>query len=1072
MRIRTQFILMMVLFGIVLTVILASLAVTNRRVESLAQQQELARNIERQAGELGYLSGEVLLYREGEQRRRWESKFSAFSTDLAKLEPINPEQGALVNSIKANQRRLKEVFGAIVAGFESGTGVQKTADVASIQVPWSRMAVQTLGIVFDASRLSHMMRSQTDQVHKTNLILVLALGGIFVAYFLVNYFLYYRRTLGSIEKLRAGTAVVGSGNLDFAIEEEKDDEIGELSRAFNRMTANLKALTASKAELEREMAERARMEAALRESERKFFLLFQKAPFCCALSRLPEAVLVDVNDEFANVFGFAREEAIGKTSLELGISSDTAARARIIAEIGERGFVRDVEQEFHSKAGRKITALTSISAIDIGAQNYLLSTLVDITARKQAEARQAASVAALTRLHELSTMAMGGRGIQPLLQAIMDTAVANVGAQKGTLQLLEGDTLRILAHHGHEPHFLEFFAAAEKVASVCGDAMERGERVLVEDVEQSPLLAGTASLPVLREAGVRAVQSTPLATRSGRLLGILTTQWAEPHIPDEHDRWRLDLLARQAADLIESAKAEEALRESEERARDRAGSLQAVLDTAPAIIWITHDRECRLITGNHAAYEFSRVTVGENLSKTGPAPGRLAHYRVFHAGIELAPRDMPIQRVAVSGGELSDFEMEFVFDDGSVRSLLGNVRPLYDSAGRSIGAVAAFTDITARKHAEEAARAHRQLLETVVNHIPAAVNLIRGTDLRLQLINPAYQAIAPGKEMLGKTLDELWPETGQDFAQLCRKVLTTGEPHLVDDELNMIRRHPDGPIEVAYFSWTLHRVRLPGEEGWGILNTAWETTERKLAEEALRASQAKLEATNKELDAFAYSVSHDLRAPLRGIDSFSRILQEQYAAHLEDDAVHCLQMIRGNAVQMGRLIDDLLAFSRLSQQPLRKEPVQQDALVRSALRELESEQKGRQIDLGVGELAAAEADPNLLKQVWVNLISNALKYTRGRERAEIRIGSESQDGVPVYFVKDNGVGFDMRYAHRLFGVFQRLHRPEDYEGTGVGLAIVRRIITRHGGRIWTQAAKNQGASFYFTLQSAHEHDRQ
>jgi light-regulated signal transduction histidine kinase (bacteriophytochrome) len=189
---------------------------------------------------------------------------------------------------------------------------------------------------------------------------------------------------------------------------------------------------------------------------------------------------------------------------------------------------------------------------------------------------------------------------------------------------------------------------------------------------------------------------------------------------------------------------------------------------------------------------------------------------------------------------------------------------------------------------------------------------------------------------------------------------------------------------------------------------------------------------------------------------------------MDEDALHCLHMIRDNAQQMGRLIDDLLAFSRLSQQPLRKERVDQDALVRAVLQSLQAEQKDRQIDLTIGQLPAADADPRLLRQVWVNLIANALKFSKSRDTAVIRIGSETQHGAPVYYVQDNGVGFDMRYAHKLFGVFQRLHRAEDYEGTGVGLAIVQRIIARHGGRIWTQAVKNQGATFYFTLEGAQD----
>jgi signal transduction histidine kinase len=262
-----------------------------------------------------------------------------------------------------------------------------------------------------------------------------------------------------------------------------------------------------------------------------------------------------------------------------------------------------------------------------------------------------------------------------------------------------------------------------------------------------------------------------------------------------------------------------------------------------------------------------------------------------------------------------------------------------------------------------------------------------------------------------------------------------------------------------------HRVDLDSANEFGELGRRFDHMT-----EQVQASQTGMVAAIKELEAFAYSVSHDLRAPLRGMDAFSQILQKKYAAHMDEDALHCLHMIRDNARQMGRLIDDLLTFSRLSQQPLIKERVDQEALVRAVLQSLQAEQKDRQIDLTIGELPAADADPRLLRQVWVNLITNALKFSKGRDTAVIRVGSETQNGAPVYYVQDNGVGFDMRYVHKLFGVFQRLHRAEDYEGTGVGLAIVQRIIARHGGRIWAQAAKNQGATFYFTLQGVQDHE--
>jgi len=226
---------------------------------------------------------------------------------------------------------------------------------------------------------------------------------------------------------------------------------------------------------------------------------------------------------------------------------------------------------------------------------------------------------------------------------------------------------------------------------------------------------------------------------------------------------------------------------------------------------------------------------------------------------------------------------------------------------------------------------------------------------------------------------------------------------------------------------------------------------------------AELLAANKELEAFSYSVSHDLRAPLRAIDGFSRILLEDYIAELPTEAQYYFQLVRDNAQKMGHLVDDLLTFARLSRQPLSKRSVDPAMLVQQCLEELRDEQTGRQISIEIGELPACQADPALLKQVWINLIANALKYTRQREIAQIEIGSQVHGSETIYCIKDNGAGFDMRYSDKLFGVFQRMHRAEDYAGTGVGLAIVQRIVHRHGGRIWADAIVDHGATFYFTL---------
>ncbi|HAZ08191.1 MAG TPA: hypothetical protein DCZ01_06660 [Elusimicrobia bacterium] len=234
-------------------------------------------------------------------------------------------------------------------------------------------------------------------------------------------------------------------------------------------------------------------------------------------------------------------------------------------------------------------------------------------------------------------------------------------------------------------------------------------------------------------------------------------------------------------------------------------------------------------------------------------------------------------------------------------------------------------------------------------------------------------------------------------------------------------------------------------------------------EERVRARTALVESVNKELEAFAYSVAHDLRAPLRAMDGFSQILMEDYAPKLEPECRRYLGLVRKSAQTMGRLIDDLLAFTRLSRQDMDNSPVSMEAVVRAAIASLDLPSQGRQARFQVGELAPCAGDFVLLKQVWVNLLSNALKFTRARPQALIEIDSHDEAGETVYRVKDNGVGFDMRHADKLFKVFSRLHPAQEYEGTGVGLAIVARVVERHGGRVWARAEPDRGAEFLFTL---------
>jgi light-regulated signal transduction histidine kinase (bacteriophytochrome) len=229
----------------------------------------------------------------------------------------------------------------------------------------------------------------------------------------------------------------------------------------------------------------------------------------------------------------------------------------------------------------------------------------------------------------------------------------------------------------------------------------------------------------------------------------------------------------------------------------------------------------------------------------------------------------------------------------------------------------------------------------------------------------------------------------------------------------------------------------------------------------LQRNADELEASNKELESFSYSVSHDLRAPLRAVDGYARMLEEDHGASLDAEGRRLLGVVRESSQKMGQLIDDLLAFSRLSRQGLAKRPVDMADLARQVTRELTRATNGMTVDIAA--LPVATGDPSLLKQVWINLVGNAIKYSGKRDAARVEIGGREENGEAQYWVRDNGVGFDPRYAAKLFGVFQRLHRADEFPGTGVGLAIVHRVVTRHGGRVWAESELGKGASFYFAL---------
>jgi PAS domain S-box-containing protein len=410
--------------------------------------------------------------------------------------------------------------------------------------------------------------------------------------------------------------------------------------------------------------------------------------------------------------------------------------------------------------------------------------------------------------------------------------------------------------------------------------------------------------------------------------------------------------------------------------------------------------------------------------------------------------------------------------DGEYRTFSVRGVPVLENEGAVREWVGTCTDITERKQAEEELRLSRERLAL------AQKSAHSGTfdwDMRnnINLWTPEVEEVhglAPGE--FGGTLEDwealVLPEDLPAAIASIESSLRNGE---FAGELR-IRRRNDGEIR-----WITARAKIlydDQRQPWRMIGLNMDVTERKRAEEEVRKLNNELEervmqrtaqlaAANKELEAFTYSVSHDLRAPLRHISGFSKILSEEFSESLPDEARHHVQRIQEGTRRMGQLVDDLLNLGRVGRKELSLQVAGLHSIVDEVIRNLKSEVGNRQVDWKIGDLPYVECDTALIEQVFQNLLSNALKFTRPRTQTVIEIGQMQKDGNPVVYVKDNGVGFSMKYADKLFGVFQRLHRVEDFEGTGVGLATVQRIIQKHGGRIWAEAELDKGASFYFTL---------
>lgn len=374
---------------------------------------------------------------------------------------------------------------------------------------------------------------------------------------------------------------------------------------------------------------------------------------------------------------------------------------------------------------------------------------------------------------------------------------------------------------------------------------------------------------------------------------------------------------------------------------------------------------------------------------------------------------------------------------------------------------------------ENELKSTNHFLNAILENIPNMIFVKDAEHLRFVRFNRAGEKLlgTGREELIGKNDYDFFPKKQADwFVSKDKEVLLNGS--LLDIQEEIIQTK-DGQ------KW-LHTKKIPITDQDGkpqfLLGISEDITDSRRRVEEIKQLNAELEKTvaqlvtaNKEMEAFTYSVSHDLRAPLRIIDGFGEILAKDYSQAFDEEGLHTLDVIMGNARHMGQLIDDLLNLSRLGRAQLAVKNVNMRELVEDVIQAMSiMDPQMARADIRVHALRSCECDVSLIRQVWTNLISNAVKYSRKKENPVIDIGWQELCGQAVYYIKDNGVGFDMKYYKKLFGVFQRLHKISEFEGTGVGLALVSRIITKHGGKIWAEATENEGAAFYFTLPKVSE----
>ena len=789
---------------------------------------------------------------------------------------------------------------------------------------------------------------------------------------------------------------------------------------------------------EREAESRSQAERSLREREAQYRAVVETSTDGFWVTDL-EGRILEVNDAYVRRSGYSREELLGMRVVDIDAQESPEETAARIARIEHEG--NDLfETRQRTKDGSLWQAEINVSYWPI-AGGRLFAFIRDVHQRKRSEL--------LLRVRlQLAELARRG-DVEDLMQTALDTAVLYTGSRIGVLHLVDADqdnlTLQAWSGGGAgdaQPHLDRPRRYPVGKAGVWAQCMRTRAAVVQNDV--AGLHPGEG---IPEDYAPRKRHMAVPVIRDGRVMAVICAA-DKPADYAQGDVEVVDALGAMMVDMVAHQRAEEQLRKFSRVVEQSAASI--VITDLDGTTEYVNPKFCEL-TGYTRE---EALGVNPRIVRSGLTPPEVyaGLWRTITAG-------------GVWRGELANRKK-----NGEIFWEQVSISPVVDAGGRITHFVAVKQDISAVKQAEEALRASELRLRTIVDNLPALIGYVDASE-QLRFVNRAYSDWygLSEEDLLGRTVRDLVGEDGYLMVRgHIRTALERGE--VVRYELALrIRGEPRqllttyvpdvGPEGKTRGYYVMAEDVTEFKQAEGKIRELNETLERRVAERT-----AELEAANRQLESFSYSVSHDLRAPLRAIAGFSDLLMEHARGELSQDHSKMLERVARNVEKMNSLIDDLLSFSRTSRAALEPTSFDLAELVREVSEGLEAAYPSARIEIRA--LPRVSGDRALLRQVLANLIGNALKFSSKVEEPRVEVGQIRRDGGTIIYVRDNGVGFDMAYGDKLFGVFQRLHRTDEFEGTGVGLAIVEQVIRRHGGRVWAEAAPGKGATFYFTLPAA------